>query len=86
MPDEKSILNAAKNLLTEEQSIESVLSFFRKQGISKMRSIIFLTEISGRNLEEATLAVHSSLTWRDVAEIDEGLMDSFYDLLENDKL
>lgn len=86
MLNKESTISLARQMLSENQPLESILSLFRKEGFSKIQSIIMIKEINEISLEEATFSVHSSNTWEDVAKNDAELLESFYDFLENDDL
>lgn len=83
MLSKESAIDLAKKMLNTEQSLEDVLSFFRKEGFSKMQSILMIREINATDLDEARNLVHFSETWKDVAQSDGELLESFYDFLES---
>ena len=86
MLDRESAINRAKQMLGRNQTIEDILSDFRKEGFSKLESVNVIKESVGISFEEARNLVHFSETWQDTFERDTELLETFYDLLESGEL
>ena len=74
----ESLLPKCNEILSQEDDVESVLSFLRQRGCSKLDSIKALIILKGLNLADAKRAVHLSHTWEDVRQRDEEFEMAFW--------
>ena len=80
--DLNEITEDIKNSLTETTDRESFIDFLRLNSYSKLESIEIFRKALNISFYEAQDIIQYSLTWSDVKEFDEKLMNLFFDMLE----
>ena len=59
------IATECRQALQGPGGIEAAISLARDKGLSKVKSIIAIRQVTGKSLAEAKEAVHNSQTWAD---------------------
>jgi hypothetical protein len=65
----------SSRILARGGSLEEVVAFLRREGLSKVETLQVLTDVAGISLGRAKEIVHLSPVWRDAYEADESLHD-----------
>jgi ribosomal protein L7/L12 len=81
----QSLIEACRPMLTSGNNTESVLTFLKESGCSKIESMRVLIELMGLSLGEAKQVVHLSEAWRDTRDRDDSFHESLQRLAERMK-
>lgn len=69
-------------MIDSAKRLEKVLSYLRKNGCSKTKSMAILAKTKDIDLGEAKELVHFSRTWRDMRDGNEKLYETIEKLME----
>jgi len=79
----QSLIETCRSMLKSDNSTESILSFLKESGCSKIDSMRVLMELMGLSLGEAKQVVHLSEAWRDTRDSDDRFHESLQRVAED---
>ncbi|MDZ8033869.1 hypothetical protein [Nostoc sp. DedSLP04] len=82
MNKDSELTQKLNNILIEFADRESVINLLRLSNYSKTESIEILKNALSISYYKAQDIIHNSQTWSDVKEVDEKIMNDFFDVLE----
>ncbi|MDZ8136872.1 MAG: hypothetical protein RM049_16435 [Nostoc sp. DedQUE04] len=82
MNKDSELTQKLNNILIKSADRESVINLLRLSNYSKTESIKILKNALSISYYEAQDIIHNSQTWSDVKEVDEKIMNDFFDVLE----
>ena len=76
MNKEKAVIQQCRQKMAEGKNLEDVLSFLRKQGLSKVESIRMVSELKDTSVADSKQLVHLSNSWSDTRGRDEAFHEN----------
>ena len=79
--DQETLKLHCQDMLAQNMNTEEILSYLRKNGCSKTKSMAILAKTKDIDLGKAKELVHFSQTWRDMRDGDEKLHEAIEKLM-----